>query len=135
MKKFLIALLCFAAAIPACVGTKSIYKLADTPTQYVKVVLIHHNALGAEVVRLRADPTISQASKDRLLAGYRVTVCAPTETGPIALCKNGPTQQLEAAGRAYEAIHDAKTEKEMSDALTKLVGLMSTLINLVNGAK
>jgi hypothetical protein len=64
-----------------------------------------------------------------------VTVCAPTETGPVSTCKNGPAQQLEAAGRAYEAIHDAKTEADMSAALTRLVGLLSTLINLVNGAK
>lgn len=134
MKK-IIALFAVVLAVVGCTGTRGLYELADTPTQYVKVVLIHHNALGTEVADLRADPTVSQASKAKLLAAYRVTVCGPNEHVEIALCLNGPAQQLEAAGRAYEALHNAKTEADMQKALTQLVGLMSTLINLVNGAK
>jgi hypothetical protein len=134
MKK-LFTLVALVLAITGCTGTRTLYNLPDTPVQYVKVVLIHHNALGTEVADLRADPNVSPASKAKLLAGYRATVCAPSEKVEVALCLNGPAQQLEAAGRAYEALHNAKTEADMQKALSQLVGLLSTLINLVNGAK
>lgn len=133
MKKFIIGL--FALAMVAgCTGTRTLYKKAETPTQYAKVVLLHHNAVGEEVANLLVDPTVSVGSKDTLRKAYRVTVCDKTETGPIATCRIGPSYQLTAAGKAYEAVKDAETEEQLQAALNTLVSLLTNVITAIKGA-
>lgn len=136
MKKLFLAIVLLSVA--ACTGTKALYKHADSPVSYAKVVLLHHNALGTAVADLRADPTVSEGSKVKLLQGYRVTVCSASELSlptATAACRDGPAQKLEAAARAYEAVQSAKTDADLQAALTKLVGLITQLVTTIHGVK
>lgn len=126
------------AVLVGCSGTQAVYKQAKTPPQYAKAVLLHHNAIGAQIADLRADPVVSAPSKAALLDGYRLTVCSDAERSqdtPTASCADGPAERLEAAARAYEAVASAKTEAELQAAVDTLVGLLVKLIDTVNGAK
>lgn len=135
-KLFLVPIL--ALLLVACSGTQAVYKQAKTPPQYAKSVLLHHNAIGAEIADLRADPTVSAPSKEALLTGYRLTVCSDAERSqdtPTASCADGPAERLEVAARAYETAAGAKTEADLQAAVDTLVGLLVKLIDTVNGAK
>lgn len=124
--------------VAGCSGTKAVYEKADTPPQYAKAVLLHHNAIGSQVADLRADAAVSDASKAKLLEGYRLTVCNSAELAAnesTATCNEGPSYVLEKAARAFEGAANAQTEAELQKAVDDLVGLLVTLIDTVNGAK
>lgn len=128
----------FCCLLAACSGTKLLYSKAHTPPQYAKAVMTHHNALGAQVADLLADPTVSESSKAKLRDGYRQTVCDTAERAqgtPTADCKSGPSYQLDEAVRTYEAVKNAETEAEITAAVERLVPLLTSLINATSGAK
>jgi hypothetical protein len=124
--------------LAGCGGTRALYSQAHTPVQYAKAVLVHHNALGQQVLDLRADPLVSEESKGALLEAYRATVCdrqeldAGVDTGS---CRNGPSWQLDAAAQAYEQARNATTETELQEAVDQLVDLLTRLISAVNAAR
>lgn len=127
-----------ACMLVGCSGTKQLYRQASTPVQYAKAALLHHNALGEQVVALRADPLVSARGKARLLDGYRLTVCSQDERTRAVItgdCMHGPAQRVEAAARAYESLSTAQTEAELQAAVDTLVGELVKLINAVNEAK
>lgn len=124
-----------AIAVSACSGTRALYQQANTPAEFAKAVLVHHNALGAEVVRLRADPAVSEASKQRLVDAYRRTVCSSSElaaAAPTADCDEGPAYVADRAIRAYEAAASAQTEAEVTAASNAFVPLVTALVNTIN---
>ena len=135
MKRFTLVLL---LALAGCSGTQLLYRQASTPVQYVKVVLLHHNAIGEQVADLRADPSVNPQRKAQLLELYRATVCDAAEIESkvsTAGCVNGPAEKLEAAAKAYESAGNATNQAEMQKAVNELVSLLVSLIPAVNGAK
>lgn len=137
----LVVFLCAAvivAALSACSGTRLLYSKAESPPQYAKAVLMHHNAIGEQVADLRDDPTVSERTKARLLEGYRLTVCSSSEIASkasTATCAAGPAQRLETAAKAYAGLSSASTEAELQAAVDALVAELVKLITLVNEAK
>lgn len=126
------------AVLVGCTGTKAVYQRAHTPPQYAKAVLLHHNAIGEQIANLRADPAVSEGGKEKLLTGYRTTVCNQVERDSntsTATCAHGAAQRLQAAASAYESAANAQTEAELQAAVNELVGLIAELIPIVNGAK
>jgi len=124
--------------LTACSGTRNVYELAHTPPQYAKSVLLHHNAIGEQIVSLRADPLVSESSKTKLLDLYRQTVCSNVEreaTTATSACADGPAQTLDAAAKAYESLRSAQTEAQLQQAVDTLVGLLVNIINVVSEAK
>jgi hypothetical protein len=117
-----------------CAGMRALYEKPATPPQYAKAVLIHHNAIGESIARLREDPAVSASTKAQLLAAYRVTVCSDAEmraSTSLAACADGPAERLERAARAYELLANAKTETELQSAVDALVSLLVPLIETI----
>jgi hypothetical protein len=136
--KLKLAIVPLLLILSACTGTKQLYGQADTPVQYAKAVLLHHNAIGEQIADLRSDAAVSESSKTKLLDGYRHTVCGASERATnvaTSACREGAAQRLEAASRAYEALRTAQTEADLQAAVDALVGQLVTLISLVNEAK
>ena len=134
----IVPLLMAVMLVAGCGGTRALYGHAHTPPQYAKAVLTHHNAIGAQVADLVNDPAVTAQSKAKLREGYRLTVCDSTERAggtPTAGCNQGPSYQLDAAIRAYEAARDAKTEAEIAAAVERLVPLITDLVNAIAGVK
>lgn len=133
-----ISFTCVCLLLAACPGTRSVYDLARTPPQYAKAVLLHHNAIGTQIASLKHDPAVGAITKQRLLDGYRSTVCSKAEiqqeTGTDK-CSKGPAQTLESAAKAYEQAGSAASEQELQEAVNTLVNLLVPLITQVSGAK
>lgn len=122
--------------LTACGGTRSVYEQANNPVQYAKAVLLHHNAIGEQVVFLIEDPLVSDASKELLTSGYRATVCAKSEASvSTAECDEGPAYQLQRAAEAAELTYSATTEEELQRAVDELVGLLTQLIVTISEAR
>lgn len=128
-------------ALAGCSGTKAFYQEAasiGTPTAYPKAVLEHHNAIGAQIVAVSKDPTVSAQSKDALKDGYRKTVCDSTELAAGTLtgdCHGGPSYQLDRAIKAYESVANANTQEDLQAAVLQLTPLVTALVNLIAGVK
>lgn len=141
-----VLLLCaaFMLVLTGCSGTSAFYKATpvgtdhQTAVQYAKKVLQHHNVLGKEIVILRADPSVSQDSKDKLLAGYRLSVCSEQERAQAistGACHEGTSWKLDHAISAYEGLANAQTEAEMQKASDDLVRLIADLVDLIAGVR
>lgn len=131
-----LAALGLVAVVAACTGTRQVYELADTPPEFAKAVLLHHNALGTEVARLVADPAVSERAKRELREAYRATVCSSDELAaatPTADCDEGPAYRTDAAILAYEAAADAESEQEVTEAAEAFVPLVTALLDAING--
>lgn len=125
------------ALLAACTGTRELYQQADTPLQYTKVVLLHHNALAEEAANIVGDPTVPAVTKAKVRAAYKATVCSSTEiAGNVGVgdCADGPVQKLEAAGKAFDGVRTAENETQLQSSLTVLVNLLSELITAIKGA-
>lgn len=134
----------FATCLPilliltACGGTKAVYDQAHTPPQYVKAVLLHHNAVGTQIADLRADPAVSADTKEMLRRDYRMTVCSDAELTadePTSDCDEGLAYVVEAAGRSAEGLSSATTEAELQKAVDDLVALLVKIIDTIATAK
>lgn len=142
--KIAIALLCLTLA--ACSGTSAFYKAhppaespqSDKVVQFNKKLLQHHNVIGKEIIALRNDPSVSQGSKDALLAGYRKTVCSDEERDTSVItanCREGASWRLDHATAAWEALQSAPNEVEMQAASDELARDIADLIDLIGGIR
>ena len=106
-------ILAAAVTLTACSGTRALYSNAETPVQFAKAALQHHNAVGLEVANLVADPEVSASTKEQLRTAYRTTVCSSAELqagDATADCNEGPAYKADDAIRAYELAGSAQSE-------------------------
>lgn len=130
-------LIVIAVLLGGCSGTKAFYRQAQTPTQYAKAILEHHNAIGLQVATLLNNQGLSEQSKEKVRAGYRLTVCDEREIAsgtPTASCVNGASYDLDAAIRAYESVANAQTDADLQAAVLALTPLVTHLINAIAGS-
>lgn len=130
MKTLLIV--CVAVVLAGCSGARQLYSLPETPSQYAKAVLVHHNAIGNQVAVLRDNPDVSEGSKEDLRLLYRDTVCSADERAldtQTADCRNGPVWRLESSAQAYDAVQSAATEAELESALRSAIAAIDAIIS------
>lgn len=120
--------------LAACAGHKALFRHATDIPSTIRVGLLQHNAYGELVVKITNDPVVTEVTKARFRTAYRATVCGKDETTVATKdCARGPSQRLEAAGRAYDKAITAETEQEALDAVDALSAAMIDLINLAKG--
>lgn len=130
---FLMALLCSCTLFA---GTQRVFSLAETPAQTAKASLLLHNAIGNQIAVFVENPATSDASKESLQRLYRRTVCSEAEVNvPMRTeeCGEGPAYRADAAIAGFEAVQNAQTEAELTDAMDDLVPLLVDLASLLNG--
>lgn len=133
----LFALVLAVALMTGCSGTRAVYQQADTPVEYAKAVLLHHNALGLEAVRIVNDPTVSERVKSEVRAAYRATVCGGGEAvGVVAVadCTEGPAYRLDRAIQNYELLSDPDNRTALNRAVQSIVPLVTALLRAVNSS-
>jgi len=141
MRNLRFAFLGFALVLTGCAGQRAFHQEVQkvgTPTAYAKGLLQEHNVIGGQIVLLRADPAVSEASKTALIKGYRKSVCSAEELDRLvetADCAKGPAYTLDRAIAAYEALTSAQSEAEMQQAADELALLVADLLTAIANAR
>ena len=107
-----------ATVLGACSGTRMAYEASETLEEMAYVVTEHYYVILREANRL-ADEGAPQEWIDRAVAKER-------QVTPAIL-------RLRDQVDAYNAVRNAETEQELSDALSEAVVLVSEFIDVVRG--
>jgi len=107
-----------ATVLGACSGMRMAYEAAETLEETAYVVTEHYYVILREANRL-ADEGAPQEWINRIVAKER-------QVTPAIL-------RLRAQVDAYNAVRNAETEQELSDALSEAVVLVSEFIDVVRG--
>jgi hypothetical protein len=136
-----IAGLALCTVLAGCAGQRAFHNEVQkigTPTAYAKGLLEQHNVIGEQIVLLKNDPGVSEASKTTLVNLYRKSVCSAQERAAAvetAACSKGPTYTLDGAIIAYEALAGAQSEAEMQKAADALALLVADLLTAISHAR
>lgn len=141
MRNLRYALLGFLLVLAGCAGQRAFHKEVKeigTPTAYAKGLLDEHNVIGKQIVALKNDLGVSEASKTTLTNLYRKSVCSDeerTQAVDTGSCDEGPTYVADSAIRAYEQLASATSEAEMQAAADALALLIADLLTAISHAR
>jgi hypothetical protein len=113
MKSFMIRAAVLLSAVlltTGCMGTRAAYKearVSGSLSDYAYVIQKHYDALGKEAVRLKQNGTLNGSALTKVQQIDSRAAPAVLKLGPLA--------------EAYESVKDAKTQKELQEAVDKAV--------------
>jgi hypothetical protein len=116
MKKFMIGVLSTIGVLmlmTGCMGTRTAYKAAQSPSDYAWVISKHYEALQTEAIRLKDAGTLNGANLENVRAIDASAAPLVTKLGPLA-------QTFTDAKEAYQAGKSAQTQAAFEKAQADL---------------